>query len=80
MQWPPRNREGACSNAPIPKLTEASQNKSERAIAQVCARRPDLSHWQRKFLRSVSHRTRLSPTQKKIISRIAEQYLKEQTP
>ena len=39
------------------------------------AMRPELTHWERKFLRSISHRTRLSPKQQQIIDRLCATYL-----
>jgi hypothetical protein len=36
MKWPPK-REGACSNAPIPKLTGLALDNSGHSFAQPCA-------------------------------------------
>jgi hypothetical protein len=36
---------------------------------------PGLTHWERNFVRSISHRTRLSPKQQQIIDRLCATYL-----
>jgi hypothetical protein len=41
------------------------------------AMRPELSHWERKFVASVAHRPRLTPTQQKIVERLCREYLAE---
>jgi hypothetical protein len=36
---------------------------------------PDLTHWERKFVASISHRPRFSPKQQQIIKQLVRQYL-----
>jgi hypothetical protein len=125
MKSPPK-REGACSNAPTPKLTGLPQSNSGVAIAQACkhgttrvelmpqghthhametcaicrrflrwlpkpgtierrtlnafklarlAMRPDLTDWERQFIRSVGKKKHLSPKQQALIARLVTQYL-----
>ena len=130
MKWPPK-REGACGNAPIPKLTTGlPQGNSGVAIPQACkhgttrvelvpqghthygkeicavcgrfirwsakplnverqrlsafrlaklAMRPDLTGWERQFVRSVGGKKHLSPKQLEIVERLCTQYLERKT-
>lgn len=44
------------------------------------AMRSDLTHWDRKFVASISHRPRLTPKQQQILERLITQYLEGKTP
>jgi len=131
MKSPPK-REGACSNAPTPKLTGLPQSNSGVAIAQhvcrhgttrvelmpqgythharvicaVCGRfirwsskpatierralnafrlarlamHPDLTDWERQFIRSVGEKKHLSPKQQALVERLCREYLEAKAP
>lgn len=59
------------------KPTTVERQKLHAFKLARLAMRPELLHWERKFLSSVVHRRRLSPKQQQIIDRLCRQYLEE---
>jgi len=81
MKWPPK-REGACSNAPIPKLLNSPRNNSRSGFAQVCAHKFTVTqqeplgriHYSQEVC-IPSQGNRMSPRQHEIVERLCREYL-----
>ena len=59
----------------LPKPETFERQKLNGFKLAKLAMRPELTHWERNFVRSISHRTRLSPKQQQIIDRLCATYL-----
>jgi len=64
----------------VPRLKTVERQQSNAFKLARLAMCPRLTHWERKFIASVTHRTRLSPKQSAIIDRLVRQHLEGETP